>query len=996
MVRMGNISNSQIDAAKTASEQVGAWLAASEHYRNLTAQILREHRVAGRKLAATAINLPHSQPRWTILPLPATAGTMLAARARYARTSCLHNEFEAFLKLLNEGGARAYRDFIAFHAPQFARNPRAQKQAAVAGNFLCKLAQEGARIGFDPEAINLEDLQRPEPVPSLSDALAARFNLSALLSLVDYGEHEQENHANDFAQQTAQQHRELPEQSHNLQYAGKFDAINLDSAQLNDLPQLIEQLDALASELAEYRNRCITLATKLREAVTWEHLSKADLDQLVALSWQPLKLNVLKNAGITNVAQLLDGSCRISTISGIGEKTSQAIMSAAHTLQREIFAETPARINPKSPSAEAAALIQALLEWEQVQNWLGQDNRSVLAFAAAIKPRVHQLAIGANRVIVVGRGRPAKDFLIYLRQVRQLAQQYQNLQSPIREKLKIDHVDVWQEFNSKAASFYAQMAEMGIPTSDTKRITGELPTQVVERVQSTALNTNLLTVPLRGYQNFGARFILAQEKVILGDEMGLGKTLEALAVAAHLSENSAAQTVVVCPAAVVTNWIREIDSKTRVGAYRLHGNARENAAKEWLDAGGIAVTTYESLGWFLHWLTNHAPADFELSYVISDEAHYVKNEDAKRSKRTSYLLNRARFAALLTGTPMENNPEEFRTLIRHIQPHIANMQALRPVQFRKRVAPIYLRRTQEDVLDELPDLIETTAWIDFSAEDEEIYTGAVRDGNFMAMRQAAMICPQSAKIARLQEILGEAKSNGWKTIVYSYFLRPLEVLRDCLMYSSNLPGQEACDNESLSANPNLHVIGPLTGAVAPDRRQQMVDELSAAAPGAVLLAQINAGGIGLNIQAANVVIICEPQLKPTIEWQAIARSHRMGQTSAVRVYRLLSAHGVDAELNRRLAYKKQLFDEYADISETANAEASAASISAISASQSQSTQNSKQLTSPIAAPQNKASASIQSPDQTQDAPLMAQETIRDIIAAEKIRLGLADESPCEK
>ncbi|XCB30772.1 C-terminal helicase domain-containing protein [Arcanobacterium hippocoleae] len=224
----------------------------------------------------------------------------------------------------------------------------------------------------------------------------------------------------------------------------------------------------------------------------------------------------------------------------------------------------------------------------------------------------------------------------------------------------------------------------------------------------------------------------------------------------------------------------------------------------------------------------------------------------------------------------------------------------------------------------------------------------------MAIRQAAMISSESAKIARIKELLSEAKANGKKAIVYSYFLRPLEVLQKALeiengdeLAAENISAvstadsaairsadSENADNDDIAVG-NTHnvrslkvhtrpnwsanslIIGPLTGSASPDQRQAMVDKLTAADPGAVLLAQIGAGGVGLNIQAANVVIICEPQLKPTTEWQAIARSYRMGQTSAVHVYRLLSEKGLDALLHRRLAEKANLFDEYADVSETA-------------------------------------------------------------------------------
>lgn len=97
----------------------------------------------------------------------------------------------------------------------------------------------------------------------------------------------------------------------------------------------------------------------------------------------------------------------------------------------------------------------------------------------------------------------------------------------------------------------------------------------------------------------------------------------------------------------------------------------------------------------------------------------------------------------------------------------------------------------------------------------------------------------------------------------------------------------------------------------------MVDEFSAAGHGAVLVAQIVAGGVGLNIQAASVVVICEPQLKPTTEWQAVARARRMGQLESVQVHRLLSEEGVDQRIREILARKRELFEEFARKSETA-------------------------------------------------------------------------------
>jgi SNF2 family DNA or RNA helicase len=194
-----------------------------------------------------------------------------------------------------------------------------------------------------------------------------------------------------------------------------------------------------------------------------------------------------------------------------------------------------------------------------------------------------------------------------------------------------------------------------------------------------------------------------------------------------------------------------------------------------------------------------------------------------------------------------------------------------------------------------------------SAHDEQHYRAAVMDGNFMAMRQAALRSgSNSPKMQRLLDIVEEAEDNERRVLVFSHFRGVLDDI------ASVLPGK---------------VFGPLTGSVPAAKRQQMVDEFSRAGHGAVLVAQIVAGGVGLNIQAASVVVICEPQLKPTTEWQAIARLRRMGQLQSVQVHRLLSEDGVDQRITEILARKSELFAEFARVSETADSAPEAFDIS---------------------------------------------------------------------
>jgi SNF2 family DNA or RNA helicase len=246
---------------------------------------------------------------------------------------------------------------------------------------------------------------------------------------------------------------------------------------------------------------------------------------------------------------------------------------------------------------------------------------------------------------------------------------------------------------------------------------------------------------------------------------------------------------------------------------------------------------------------------------------------------------------LMTGTPMENNVKEFRNLIGYIRSDLAESAPdFLPSMFRKHVAPAYLRRNQEDVLTELPELVEIDEWLGMSDADERAYRHAVQDGHFADMRRAAMLSDRSLKTDRLLEIVEEARANGRRVIVFSYF-------RDVLsQVASALPGQ---------------VFGPLTGSTPATERLSLVDRFSQADPGAVLVGQIKAAGEGLNIQSASVVVICEPQLKPTMEWQAIARAHRMGQTHSVQVHRLLTENRVDERIREIVVDKQRLFEEFA-------------------------------------------------------------------------------------
>jgi SNF2 family DNA or RNA helicase len=151
-------------------------------------------------------------------------------------------------------------------------------------------------------------------------------------------------------------------------------------------------------------------------------------------------------------------------------------------------------------------------------------------------------------------------------------------------------------------------------------------------------------------------------------------------------------------------------------------------------------------------------------------------------------------------------------------------------------------------------------------------------------------------------------ANQRKVVVFSYFRDVLNVVTAAL---------------------GTHARGPITGSSSTTERQRIVDEFTDSATPVVLACQIEAGGVGLNIQAASVVILCEPQVKPSIEAQAIARAHRMGQVRSVQVHRLLIADSVDQRMLELLDSKAQLFDAYVRRSAIAEATPGAVDISEV-------------------------------------------------------------------
>ncbi|WP_425005606.1 DEAD/DEAH box helicase [Mycolicibacterium sp. S3B2] len=659
-----------------------------------------------------------------------------------------------------------------------------------------------------------------------------------------------------------------------------------DSKTFAILPNATAVIRRAAAEESQLRKAAVDAGNNVRNQETDRMLADMSVDRLREATRDQIRVGALKDNGITTVLGVLANEGILESFDGIGQTSATRIRAAARTLRQNTFDEMPMRIDITKRTPEHTAFLRRLRSWDGARRACASSADMAIVeelapVAAAIDKTVTQAIVVPTALSTV------EDFRDAIQIVARTARAIADAQDTAATG------DPWEDFLSRPADYFALLAELGFITEDDEKTHGDLPTEIIEAVREFELKGDYLTASLRGYQSFAARFALVQRKVIIGDEMGLGKTVEAIAALAHLRAKGDHNFLVVCPAAVVTNWVREVTAKSKLPAHRLHGSDRQWAAKNWDRNGGVAVTTFETLRWL-----NDKVALPALSCVVVDEAHYIKNPDALRTQRTTELIDACERTILLTGTPLENRLDEFRNLVGYLRPDLAlDADELAPKKFRRQVAPAYLRRNQEDVLTELPELVEVDEWMPMSSLDASAYRSAVEQRNFMAMRQATMKQGlKSTKMQRLVEIVEEAEANGRRVVVFSHFL---DVLSDV---ARHMPGR---------------VFGPLTGSVPASQRQVMVDEFSAAEKGAVLVAQIVAGGVGLNIQAASVVVICEPQFKPTTEWQAIARAHRMGQLESIQVHRLLSDEGVDQRLRDILATKKELFESFARESETA-------------------------------------------------------------------------------
>lgn len=614
-----------------------------------------------------------------------------------------------------------------------------------------------------------------------------------------------------------------------------------------------------------------------------------------------IRVKTLRDCGYKTIADVYTASIKqIEEIQGISYSAATNIHSLAIEFAKETANNVKIKLSVDNKNVVSTNVVRLLSKYINKKNCSQQCDNLINEYKPEIDQNLNKLLEVANGIKYYFSSVEEKnkyiESYVYLKDVvygekfgaliKQLVTKYFLVKEPNSEL-------AWKDFSESTIKYYNAIEEIYPGLLGNDDVYYGLPEDLAKKIQEENFYTDGLLCTLRHYQEIGVKYILRQGKVLLGDEMGLGKTVQAIATMVSLKNTGATHFMVVCPASVVTNWCREVSKHSILTPVMIHGKNRASALQLWKSQGGVAVTTYETTQFI------DLDDNFKYSLLVVDEAHYIKNPEAQRSTNTEKIAEKADRILFMTGTALENKVDEMINLIRILNKPIAdkikNIAYLSSApKFREMVAPVYYRRKRDDVLTELPELIETQEWCEMSKQEEKIYEDSVLNGSFPEIRRLswnALDLNNSSKAIRLKELIEDAREDDRKIIVFSFFLNTIQRISEYL--------GDIC-------------TVPITGAISSEKRQEIIDEFEKAPAGTVLLSQIIAGGTGLNIQSASVVIICEPQFKPSIENQAISRAYRMGQSRNVLVYRLLCENTIDEKITDLLEEKQKIFDEFAD------------------------------------------------------------------------------------
>ena len=446
---------------------------------------------------------------------------------------------------------------------------------------------------------------------------------------------------------------------------------------------------------------------------------------------------------------------------------------------------------------------------------------------------------------------------------------------------------------------------------------------------------------LRNYQKSGYRWLRTLDKYgfggILADEMGLGKTLQTIAVLlakkieneGNANVDNECPSLIVCPASLVYNWGEELKKYApKLKVALISGSAAERKKQiKSANKNDVLVTSYDLLKRDID-LYENVKFDFQ----IIDEAQYIKNHNTAAAKTVKVINAGTRFA--LTGTPIENRLSELWSIFDYLMPgflygseDFRNNYETRIVKqddqesmekLRKMVAPFILRRLKEDVLTDLPEKLEETRFAVMEDKQRKLYDGQVvkmkkllesqSDSEFSRNKLQVLseitrirqICcdpslcfenydGESAKRKACMELIDSLMDGGHKALIFSQFTSMLEML----------------EKDLIAAGISFYKI---TGSTPKEKRVELVEKFNNNdVP--IFLISLKAGGTGLNLTGADVVIHYDPWWNVAAQNQATDRAHRIGQKSVVTVYKLIIKNTIEEKILQMQEAKKKLADD---------------------------------------------------------------------------------------
>lgn len=448
---------------------------------------------------------------------------------------------------------------------------------------------------------------------------------------------------------------------------------------------------------------------------------------------------------------------------------------------------------------------------------------------------------------------------------------------------------------------------------------------------------------LRDYQKTGTRWMygLGENRLggILADDMGLGKTLQTLTCltmrrdAGKRAGSNPGPSMVVCPTSLVHNWkeeARRFVPDLKVVA--MHGPRRESLLPELANAD-LIITSYALIQ---RDIDHYLPLTLDAVFV--DEAQNIKNPDSKSARALRKLRASTRFA--LTGTPVENRIMDLWAIMDFVMPGYLGqrkdfqMRYEAPIakagdkstagRLRRRISPFLLRRVKSEVVRELPDRIDQIRFCDMSPDQSALYRSILESGRsriqeivgtrgfsgnqflvfqtLMRLRQACcdvrllgddarFESVRSAKLELFQELVGEAVDGGHKVLVFSQFTSMLKLLREQLDESQT--GYSLLQGDTRN-------------------RQKVIDDFRTDPARKIFLISLKAGGTGLNLTEADVVIHYDPWWNPAVEDQATSRAHRIGQDRVVTSYKLITRGTIEEKILHLQDKKRKLFESMVD------------------------------------------------------------------------------------